>query len=81
MARWRKSFAALLIGGISASIFSVIWGILLLFTGIEPIQISFQGALISGMLTGAISEYRKLGEAKSIFISIVLGSLILLVSQ
>ena len=81
MARWRKSFAALLIGGISASIFSVIWGILLLFTGIEPIQISFQGALISGMLTGAISEYRKLGEAKSIFISIVLGSLIFLVSN
>ena len=81
MARWRKSFAALLIGGISASIFSVIWGILLLFTGIEPIQISFQGALISGMLTGAISEYRKLGEVKSIFISIVLGSLIFLVSN
>ena len=81
MARWRKSFAALLIGGISASIFSVIWGILLIFTGIEPIQISFQSALISGMLTGALSEYRKLGEGKSIFISIVLGSLIFLVSN
>ena len=81
MARWRKSFAALLIGGISASIFSVIWGILLLFSGIEPIQISFQEALISGMLTGALSEFRKLGEEKSIFISIVLGSLIFLVSN
>jgi len=62
MAKWRKALAALIIGGISASICTVIWGILLLFSGIEPIQISFQGALISGMLTGALSEFRKLGE-------------------
>ena len=81
MAKWRKALAALIIGGISASICTVIWGILLLFSGIEPIQISFQGALISGMLTGALSEFRKLGEGKSIFISIVLGSLIFLVSN
>ena len=81
MAKWRKALAALIIGGISASICTVIWGILLLFSGIEPIQISFQGALISGMLTGALSEFRKLGEEKSIFISIVLGSLIFLVSN
>ena len=33
------------------------------------------------MLTGALSEFRKLGEEKSIFISIVLGSLIFLVSN
>ena len=81
MAKWRRALAALIIGGISASICTVIWGILLLFSGIEPIQISFQGALISGMLTGALSEFRKLGEGKSIFISIVLGSLIFLVSN
>ena len=81
MAKWRKALAALIIGGISASICTVIWGILLLFSGIEPIQISFQGALISGMLTGALSEFRKLGEEKSIFISIVLGSLIFLASN
>ena len=81
MAKWRRALAALIIGGISASICTVIWGILLLFSGIEPIQISFQGALISGMLTGALSEYRKLGEEKSIFISIVLGSLIFLVTN
>ena len=81
MAKWRKALAALIIGGISASICTVIWGILLLFSGIEPIQISFQGALISGMLTGALSEFRKLGEEKSIFISIVLGSLIFLVTN
>ena len=81
MAKWRRALAALIIGGISASICTVIWGILLLFSGIEPIQISFQGALISGMLTGALSEFRKLGEKKSIFISIVLGSLIFLVSN
>ena len=81
MANWRKALAALIIGGISASICTVIWGILLLFSGIEPIQISFQGALISGMLTGALSEFRKLGEEKSIFISIVLGSLIFLVTN
>ena len=81
MAKWRKALAALIIGGISASICTVIWGILLLFSGIEPIQISFQGALISGMLTGALSEFRKLGEEKSIFIPIVLGSLIFLVSN
>jgi|TARA_B100001741_G_scaffold293206_1_gene274644 multiple sugar transport system permease protein len=81
MAKWRRALAALIIGGISASICTVIWGILLLFSGIEPIQISFQGALISGMLTGALSEFRKLGEEKSIFISIVLGSLIFLVSN
>ena len=81
MAKWRIALAALIIGGISASICTVIWGILLLFSGIEPIQISFQGALISGMLTGALSEFRKLGEEKSIFISIVLGSLIFLVSN
>ena len=81
MAKWRRALAALIIGGISASICTVIWGILLLFSGIEPIQISFQGALISGMLIGALSEFRKLGEEKSIFISIVLGSLIFLVSN
>ena len=81
MAKWRRALAALIIGGISASICTVIWGILLLFSGIEPIQISFQGALISGMLTGALSEFRKLGEGKSIFISIILGSLIFLVSN
>ena len=81
MAKWRRALAALIIGGISASICTVIWGILLLFSGIEPIQISFQGALISGMLTGALSEFRKLGEEKSIFISIVLGSLIFLVTN
>ena len=81
MAKWRRALAALIIGGISASICTVIWGILLLFSGIEPIQISFQGALISGMLTGALSEFKKLGEEKSIFISIVLGSLIFLVSN
>ena len=81
MAKWRRALAALIIGGISASICTVIWGILLLFSGIEPIQISFQGALISGMLTGALSEFRKLGEEKSIFISIVIGSLIFLVSN
>ena len=81
MAKWRRALAALIIGGISASICTVIWGIILLFSGIEPIQISFQGALISGMLTGALSEFRKLGEEKSIFISIVLGSLIFLVSN
>ena len=81
MAKWRKALAALIIGGITASICTVIWGILLLFSGIEPIQISFQGALISGMLTGALSEFRKLGEEKSIFITIVLGSLIFLVSN
>ena len=81
MAKWRRALAALIIGGISASICTVIWGILLLFSGIEPIQISFQGALISGMLTGALSEFRKLGEKKSIFISIVLGSLIFLVTN
>ena len=81
MAKWRRAIAALIIGGISASICTVIWGIILLFSGIEPIQISFQGALISGMLTGALSEFRKLGEEKSIFISIVLGSLIFLVSN
>ena len=81
MAKWRRALAALIIGGISASICTVICGILLLFSGIEPIQISFQGALISGMLTGALSEFRKLGEGKSIFISIVLGSLIFLVSN
>ena len=81
MAKWRRALAALIIGGISASICTVIWGILLLFSGIEPIQISFQGALISGMLTGALSEFRKLGKEKSIFISIVLGSLIFLVSN
>ena len=81
MAKWRRALAALIIGGISASICTVIWGILLLFSGIEPIQISFQEALISGMLTGALSEFRKLGEEKSIFISIVLGSLIFLVSN
>ena len=81
MAKWRRALAALIIGGISASICTVIWGILLLFSGIEPIQISFQGALISGMLTGALSEFRKLGEGKSIFISIVLGSLIFLVTN
>ena len=81
MAKWRRALAALIIGGISASICTVIWGILLLFSGIEPIQISFHGALISGMLTGALSEFRKLGEEKSIFISIVLGSLIFLVSN
>ena len=81
MAKWRRALAALIIGGISASICTVIWGILLLFSGIEPIQISFQGALISGMLTGALSEFRKLGEGKSIFSSIVLGSLIFLVSN
>ena len=81
MAKWRRAIAALIIGGISASICTVIWGILLLFSGIEPIQISFQGALISGMLTGALSEFRKLGEEKSIFISIVLGSLIFLVTN
>ena len=81
MAKWRRALAALIIGGISASICTVIWGILLLFSGIEPIQISFQGALISGMLTGALSECRKLGEEKSIFISIVLGSFIFLVSN
>ena len=81
MAKWRRALAALIIGGISASICTVSWGILLLFSGIEPIQISFQGALISGMLTGALSEFRKLGEEKSIFISIVLGSLIFLVSN
>ena len=79
MAKWRRALAALIIGGISASICTVIWGILLLFSGIEPIQISFQGALISGMLTGALSEFRKLGEEKSIFLCIVVGSLILLV--
>ena len=81
MAKWRRALAALIIGGISASICTVIWGILLLFSGIEPIQISFQGALISGMLTGALSEFRKLGEEKSIFISIILGSLIFLVTN
>ncbi len=81
MAKWQRALAALIIGGISASICTVIWGILLLFSGIEPIQISFQGALISGMLTGVLSEFRKLGEEKSIFISIVLGSLIFLVSN
>ena len=81
MAKWRRALAALIIGGISASICTVIWGILLLFSGIEPIQISFQGALISGMLTGALSEFRKLGEEKSIFISIELGSLIFLVTN
>ena len=81
MAKWRRALAALIIGGISASICTVIWGILLLFSGIEPIQISFQGALISGMLTGALSEFRKLGEEKSIIISIELGSLIFLVSN
>ena len=81
MAKWRRALAALIIGGISASICTVIWGIILLFSGIEPIQISFQGALISGMLTGALSEFRKLGEEKSIFISIVLGSLIFLVTN
>ena len=81
MAKWRRALAALIIGGISASICTVIWGILLLFSGIEPIQISFQGALISGMLTGALSEFRKLDEGKSIFISIVLGSLIFLVTN
>ena len=81
MAKWRRALAALIIGGISASICTVSWGILLLFSGIEPIQISFQGALISGMLTGALSEFRKLGKEKSIFISIVLGSLIFLVSN
>ena len=81
MAKWRRALAALIIGGISASICTVIWGILHLFSGIEPIQISFQGALISGMLTGALSEFRKLGEGKSIFISIILGSLIFLVSN
>ena len=36
MPEWRRALAAALIGGVSACIFTVIWGILLLFSGIEP---------------------------------------------
>ena len=79
MANWRRALAAVIIGGISASICSIIWGILLLFSGFEPIKIEIQGAIISGILTGALSDLRKLNELKSIFISIVLGSFIFLV--
>ena len=78
MANWRRALAAAIIGGISASICSIIWGILLLFSGFEPIKIEIQGAIISGILTGALSDLRKLNELKSIFISIVLGSFIFL---
>ena len=79
MAKWRRNFAAVLIGGFSATICTVLWGILLLFAGIEPIQIPVQAAIISGMLTGALCEFRKLGEVRSILICILLGSLIFLV--
>ena len=78
MANWRRSLAAVLIGGVSASICSIIWGILLLFTGVETIQISLREAIISGMLTGMLSDLRNLNELKSILISIFLGSFIFL---
>nr|ADI19215.1 ABC-type sugar transport system, permease component [uncultured delta proteobacterium HF0130_20J24] len=78
MANWRRSLAAVLIGGVSASICTIIWGILLLFTGVETIQIRLQEAIISGMLTGMLSDLRKLNELKSILISIFLGSFIFL---
>ena len=78
MPEWRRALAAALIGGVSACIFPVIWGILLLFAGIEPILIPLQGAFISGMLTGVFSEIKSLGEAKSFFISIGLGSILFL---
>ena len=78
MPEWRRALAAALIGGVSACIFTVIWGILLLFSGIEPILIPLQGAFISGMLTGVFSEIKSLGEAKSFFISIGLGSILFL---
>ena len=79
MPEWRRALAAALIGGVSACIFTVIWGILLLFSGIEPILIPLQGAFISGMLTGVFSEIKSLGEAKSFFISIGLGSILFLI--
>ena len=78
MPEWRRALAAALIGGVSACIFTVIWGILLLFSGIEPILIPLQGAFISGMLTGVFREIKSLGEAKSFFISIGLGSILFL---
>ena len=62
MPEWRRALAAALIGGVSACIFTVIWGILLLFSGIEPILIPLQGAFISGMLTGVFSEIKSLGQ-------------------
>ena len=79
MPEWRRALAAALIGGVSACIFTVIWGILLLFSGIEPILIPIQGAFISGMLTGVFSEIKSLGAAKSFFISIGLGSILFLI--
>ena len=79
MAKWRRVLVAGLIGGIASTVFTVIWGIFLLFKGIEPIHIMIQEAIISGILTGALSAFRKLGGAKSIFIYTVLGSLIFLV--
>ena len=41
MPEWRRALAAALIGGVSTYILTVIWGILLLFSGIEPIVIPF----------------------------------------
>ena len=60
MPEWRRALAAALIGGVSACIFTAICGILLLFSGIEPILIPLQGAFISGMLTGVFSEIKSL---------------------
>jgi len=79
MANWRRVLATLLIGGVSATICTIIWGILLLFSGIEPIKIPLQGAIISGMLTGVLSDLRKMNELKSVLFSIVPCSIIFLV--
>tara|TARA_B100000579_G_scaffold430905_1_gene445100 strand:- start:3306 stop:4529 length:1224 start_codon:yes stop_codon:yes gene_type:complete len=79
MAKWRKVLAAGLIGGFAATVFTVIWGILLIFKGIETVQISIQEAIIPGILTGALSAFRKQVGVKYIFIYTALGSLIFLV--
>ena len=79
MSQWRRVLAAGLIGGIAATVFTIIWGILLLFKGIEPIQISIQEASISGMLTGALCTFRKLAGAKSTSFCALLGSMIFLI--
>ncbi len=79
MAQWRRVLAAGLIGGIAATVFTIIWGILLLFKGIEPIQISIQEASISGMLTGTLCTFRKLAGAKSTFFCTLIGSMIFLI--
>ena len=79
MDKWPRILAAGLIGGIAVTVFTVIWGIFLLFSGIEPIKIPVQESLISGMLTGVLSSFRKLSGYKSILIYTVLGSCIFLI--